>query len=513
MTPFFRRRKPTREDIPTLLPANPLRRLQWQLTFSYMGITVLVTLIAELILVLLWTNEIFNNEKILSETATEIQTEVKNHLDLFRQQPYPIKKVQELLDNETIPRPIEARLRLEVELSGGNDLLCITDAQGRVIAQQTNPKRTQLQHGVSLVGQLPRDEAALFSYALRGKIESAATMAKRTQSGSLAAAVPICDDNSPTVYGVVYFRSTPLREFPFAVGVALLPQLIITTFFSCVVGFIVGALTARRVSSRIGGIARAADAWARGDLQASAPDTGGDELSLLARRLNRMAQELGDLFILRREVATVQERHRLARDLHDTVKQQVFAAGLQIATARALAKQNPQASLVPLLEAEALVRQAQTELTDLLRELRPLSGDGNHLPERLQKEVSDWSRRTGIVSEFLSSELFPLSETHSTELLRIVQEALANSARHSDATTVRVFLNGDRTTGEVTLSIGDNGRGFDAGRTKRGRGLGLSTMRERAENLPQGRFILQSTPGAGTRIEVRYVAPIEQDTL
>ncbi|MBC8138624.1 MAG: HAMP domain-containing protein [Fibrella sp.] len=511
MTPFFSRRKPAREDVPTLLPSNPLRRLQWQLTLSYMGITVLVTLIAELILILAWTNEIFNNQSILTETATEIQREIRNHINLFSRQPYPLKELQVLLDNETIPRPVEAHFRLEVQLSGGNDLLCITDPNGQVIAQQTNPKRTQLKTGVPLKEQLPPDEAALLSHTLGGD-HTSKNMATRTRSGTLAAAVPIRAENSSRLLGVVYYRSTPLREFPFAIGVALLPQLIITTFFSCVVGFIVGALTARRVSKHVGGIARAADAWARGDLQAIAPDTGGDELSLLARRLNRMAQELGDLFALRREVATVQERHRLARDLHDTVKQQVFAAGLQIATARALATQNPQASLTPLLEAETLVRQAQTELTDILRELRPLPGDGTHLPEQLQKEVADWSRRTGIAGEFLASELFPLSERHSTELLRIVQEALANSARHSDATTVRVFLNGHRATGEVTLSISDNGRGFDEGRMKRRHGLGLSTMRERAEGLPEGRFALQSTPGAGTRIEVRYVAPVGQDT-
>ncbi|MBC7807555.1 MAG: HAMP domain-containing protein [Akkermansiaceae bacterium] len=510
MARFFSFPKRPRKEPSALLPSNPLRRLQWQLTLSYMGITALVTLIAELIFILLWSADIFTTDNLLIETATDIQKEVRTHVDLFRRKPYPVAELQRLLDYETIARRVTARFNAEIGLEGGNDLLCITDPQGKVIVRQTNPRQPKIAAGVSLRERLPGDEAELLARALRGE-NASGRMAKRTVSGSLAAAVPIMAGDSPPVLGVVYYRSTPLRELPFAIGVVLLPQLIIITFFSCVVGFIVGAVTARRVSKHVGGIALAADAWARGDLQATAPDTGGDELSLLARRLNRMAQELGDLFALRREVATVQERHRLARDLHDTVKQQVFAAGLQIATARALASQSPQASLAPLMEAENLVRQAQTELTDLLRELRPLPGDGRHLPGRLQKEIADWSRRTGIAGEFLSSELFPLSERHATELLRIVQEALANSARHSGATTVRVFLNGHRATGEVTLSISDNGRGFDSGRTKRRSGLGLSNMRERAEGLPGGGFALQSTPGAGTRIEVRYVAPSEGD--
>jgi NarL family two-component system sensor histidine kinase LiaS len=510
--PFLRPRSIREHDAPALLPPNPLRRLQWQLTLSYMGVTVLVTLIVELLLILMWSYETFNSQHMLTETVTDIQQEVKSHVDLFRRRPYPVAEVQALMDYQTLPRAMDTRFRFEVKLEGGNDLLCITDPQGRVIARQSHSRGAEVVSGVALQQQLPGDEAELLARVLRGE-NTSGRMAKRTQNGALAAAVPIRDGDSPVLLGVVYYRSIPLRDLPVALSLVLLPQLIILTVFSCIVGFIVGALTARRVSTRVGGIARAADAWARGDLRVSAPDTGGDELSLLARRLNRMAQELGDLFLLRREVATVQERHRLARDLHDTVKQQVFAAGLQIATARALASRDPQAVLAPLTEAETLIRQAQTELTDLLRELRPLSGDGTHLVERLQKEVDDWARRTGISGEFLSSELFPLSEKHSTELLRIVQEALANAARHSGATTVRVFLNGDRATGEVTLSVSDNGRGFDTERTKRSNGLGLSTMRERAEGLPQGRFTLQSTPGAGTRIEVRYAAPVEKKTL
>ncbi len=505
--PFSKR---PREEASALLPANPLRRLQWQLTLSYMGITVLVTLVAEMILILLWSAMIFWDENLLIETATDIRKEVRIHVDLFRRKPYPVAELQRLMDYQAIARPVGARFNAEIALQGGNDLLCVTDSRGKVIVRQTNPRHPKIVAGISLRERLPPDESELLARALRGE-NTAGRMAKRTVSGHLAAAVPIMDGDSPPVLGVVYFRSTPLEELACAFGVVLQPQLIIITFFSCVVGFIVGAVTARRVSARIGGIARAADAWARGDLQATAPDTGGDELSLLARRLNRMAKELGDLFVLRREVATVQERHRLARDLHDTVKQQVFAAGLQIATARALATRNPEAALAPLGEAETLIRQAQTELTDLLRELRPLTGDGTRLPERIEKEVADWSRRTGIAGEFLASELFPLPEAHATELLCVVREALANSARHSAATTARVFLNGDRATGQVTLSVSDNGRGFEHGRARRRGGMGLSTMRERAESLPGGRFLLQSAPGAGTRIEVRYVTAAMED--
>jgi signal transduction histidine kinase len=100
-------------------------------------------------------------------------------------------------------------------------------------------------------------------------------------------------------------------------------------------------------------------------------DPSGDELGQLARRLNGMAEQVQNLLAVRQELAVIEERHRLARDLHDSVKQQIFAMAMQVAAARTLMDNNSDAARVRLTEAERLVKQAQQELTALIRELRP----------------------------------------------------------------------------------------------------------------------------------------------
>ncbi|MBL8244274.1 MAG: HAMP domain-containing protein, partial [Rhodanobacteraceae bacterium] len=118
------------------------------------------------------------------------------------------------------------------------------------------------------------------------------------------------------------FRRTPSFEWPIAVAYLAL--------------FLVGSawFLRRRVLTRIARIDAAAQAWARGDFAPHLVDRSSDELGQLAADLNRMAADLKALFATRAQLATLEERRRLARDLHDTVKQKVFALSLQLAAAR-----------------------------------------------------------------------------------------------------------------------------------------------------------------------------------
>ncbi len=283
----------------------------------------------------------------------------------------------------------------------------------------------------------------------------------------------------------------------------LLPSALVLALSSGVVAGISGYLSARRLAWRFDAMTQAADAWARGDFTAMAPEAG-DEMGMLANRLNRMAAELRDLMALRQDVATLEERNRLARDLHDTVKQHLFAASMQIGAAKALLPAQPDQALARLDAANDLAQQAQRDLTAVLQELRPVSAQGAPLAILLKGHVSDWSRRNSIPTTFESDELPPLSPEATNGLLRVAQEALANASKHSEATRVEVSLRRDD-AGGVRLLVRDNGRGFDA-RQRRlcgGEGFGLHTMRERAQGLPGGRLQLLSTPGAGCCIVVR----------
>jgi NarL family two-component system sensor histidine kinase LiaS len=266
----------------------------------------------------------------------------------------------------------------------------------------------------------------------------------------------------------------------------VLPSALGFVLIAVLTGTIFGLLTARGFTRRFRRLAEVVDNWSQGDFSSFVVDTSTDEIGQLARRLNRMAEQLQHLLRTREQLATLDERNRLARDLHDSVKQQVFAVALQLSTAKSLLGPGADAARSHLSEAEHLVHQAQQELTTLLRAL-----------------VAAWSQQTGITATFEMGDdedgapALPLAVEQV--LYRIAQEALANVARHSGATAVQVRL--AREEGAVSFAIADNGGGFDLAAAN-GHGMGLRSMRERAAAVDSN-LDIQSAPGAGTVVTVR----------
>ncbi len=212
-------------------------------------------------------------------------------------------------------------------------------------------------------------------------------------------------------------------------------------------------------------------------------------------------QLLADLRLAHRQLhdlAVAEERNRLARDLHDSVKQQVFATTMQLGAARVLLQHDPQAAHAHVVEAEQLAQQAGAELSLLIHELRPVALGDKGLAEALHTYSRDWSRQTHIRADMhLQGERrLPPATEHA--LLRVAQEALANVARHSQATAVTIDLT--YAPEGVTLAITDDGHGFDS--TTAATGVGLASMRERIEGLG-GCMHVTSRPGAGTTILVQ----------
>ncbi|HLJ36263.1 MAG TPA: sensor histidine kinase, partial [Ktedonobacteraceae bacterium] len=231
---------------------------------------------------------------------------------------------------------------------------------------------------------------------------------------------------------------------------------------------------------------------------AFAHDTSQDELGQMSRQLNSMAEQLQNLLQARQEIATLEERNRLARDLHDSVKQQIFAVVMQIGATKLLLKRDVNAAEVRLNEAEKLVKQAQQELTSLIRELRPAALEGKGFVAALRELTTGWAQQTDIVANLRVEGTQPLSLAVEEALFRIAQEALSNVARHSKATLVQMLLTTTEDT--VTLSVVDNGQGFDA-TCLDAPGVGLLSMRERVKALG-GDVQIESTVGKGTRIIV-----------
>jgi signal transduction histidine kinase len=199
------------------------------------------------------------------------------------------------------------------------------------------------------------------------------------------------------------------------------------------------------------------------------------------------------------DLAVAEERNRLARELHDSVKQQVFASIMQLGAARVLLERDPNAARLHLLEAEQLAQQSGAELSLLIHELRPIALGEKGLAAAIQAYAADWSRQSKIVTDVRARGAVALAPAAEHALVRVTQEALANVARHSHASTVTLDL--DLAADAATLTITDNGCGFDASTTSPG--VGLDSMRERLEALG-GRLLVNSNPGSGTTIKAHY---------
>ncbi len=289
-----------------------------------------------------------------------------------------------------------------------------------------------------------------------------------------------------------FFRSY-LAVFGLVVGIAAIALVIGVAPFGAIFGY----LMARNLTRRLTRLETAAEAWSLGDFHVMPQENSEDEIGRLAARLRKMAQEIATLLHNRQELAAVEERNRLARELHDTVKQQNFATMMQVRAAKNLAQpqKDTAAALAHLESAESLLKQSQEDLKTVIDNLRPIQLEGHGLPIALRQYVESWTAQNNIETTIEIEGERQLSLSNEQALYRIAQEALSNVARHSTANLVTIQLN--FTEPVVSLMIADNGQGFDSEATQSG--FGLSTMRQRLTEAG-GRLIIDSSKGQGTRI-------------
>lgn len=220
----------------------------------------------------------------------------------------------------------------------------------------------------------------------------------------------------------------------------------------------------------------------------------------VARRHNE--QLLDELTVAQQRLqalAVTEERNRLARELHDSTKQQAFALSGQLGAARTLMKRDPAAAECHLQQAEQLADTLREELAALILDLRPPALEQHDLGVALRRYVCDWSQQQRCAATVrIDGAPRPLPPLVETTFYRIAQEALANVGRHSQAQSVELRLK--YAPDEITLTIADDGCGFDPQQPQSG--LGLHSMHDRAAALPHGEFSLATAPGAGTRVTV-----------
>jgi signal transduction histidine kinase len=204
-----------------------------------------------------------------------------------------------------------------------------------------------------------------------------------------------------------------------------------------------------------------------------------------------------------RELSIVEERNRLARELHDSVTQQLFGVVLAAQSACELLERGGAAG-EQLERVQALARGALEELRSVVFELRPASLEAEGLSAVLRKHVDVLRRVTGRTIELRVTGSPSLGAAAAGQVFRIAQEALQNALRHSEATRISVRL--EEGGGRLRLTVADDGHGFDASAPGlRGRRLGLTSMEERAAELG-GRLTVDAAPGAGTTVALELAA-------
>lgn len=281
-----------------------------------------------------------------------------------------------------------------------------------------------------------------------------------------------------------------------------------------IIGGIYGLWYASRIKSRLETLRDAMLSLEKGNLTRSVPPLGADEIGRLGEQLNaitkkweeqvtslqRLSNNNAQLAQKAKYSAIVEERQRLARELHDAVSQQLFAISMTAtAVGRTLDRDFEKAQRqIYLIEEMASV--AQSEMRALLLHLRPVHLEGKRLSEGLVELMHELAAKVPMNMTWDLADDVRLPRGIEDHLFRIVQEAMSNALRHSRATELEVRLT-KPSAEAVRLTIRDNGVGFDLDEKKHG-SYGLMTMRERVNEIG-GSINLITAPGKGTRIDIR----------
>jgi len=216
-----------------------------------------------------------------------------------------------------------------------------------------------------------------------------------------------------------------------------------------------------------------------------------------------IAIENARLFARSRELSVVEERNRMARELHDSVTQTLVSVLLSAETAARVLDGDPERARRQIATVVELSRAAMAEMRELVFELRPADLDSGGLVETLRKHVDVLSRVHELPIELAvdcPGELRPALED---QLYRIAQEAISNALKHAGPSQLSVDLS--TPDGQVVLTVSDDGCGFDSASPRVGQRLGLTSMRERATALG-GTLVVESTPGSGTTVRLEVPA-------
>jgi len=483
------------------LPVSPpkqIQQLRWKLTLSYTAVTIVALLTVEFLIL-----SAFGTGLIVFISSGRIQTELikaasVDLIPLIR--PYLIHIPPDREGLESTLKRFSALSSISLPLTfDATDQMFVVARNGTLLAV----------HPLHLIGEGMIGNAfdpssisglqAPLQSALAGESDIRQLYTRAQPGEAVIITVPVWDEQNQHVLGVLIgIGQVPTwKDLLADIIPILLISVIVFTLIAGLAGTSYGFLAARNPVRRINRLARASLAWSEGDFSIIVDDDSNDELGRLSHYLNQMAQQLKILIETRRELIIIEERNRIARELHDSAKQQAFAAAAQLDAAKSLINQNPEAAEYHLKEAELLTLELRHELTALIKQLRPAILEDRGLSPTVQAYASSWSRQTEIAVEVRAQGERALPLDIEQAVFRIIQEALSNIQRHSKATNVEIDM--VYTSDDFTCSIRDDGIGFDP--KIKYKGLGLQSMEERSDAV-EGNLNVQSIMGKGTVIMI-----------
>ena len=232
------------------------------------------------------------------------------------------------------------------------------------------------------------------------------------------------------------------------------------------------------------------------------------ESQALLAELQEAHSQLQDYALRAEELAVIEERNRLAREMHDTIGHRLTVASVQLEGAQRLCPSDPEQAASMIGTVRQQVREALTELRATVATLRtPIEAD-LQLRSSLKRLIKHFEEATGLtVHRVLPEEMPNLPHAHRLALVRTAQEALTNVQKHADASQVWFVLSIRNST--ITLLISDDGRGLRSG--GKPAGYGLQGLRERASQL-KGELYLEPRQGGGSQLSLRLPLPVEGAT-
>lgn len=221
------------------------------------------------------------------------------------------------------------------------------------------------------------------------------------------------------------------------------------------------------------------------------------------RRSKEELRELGAAAHAARE----QEKSRIARELHDELAQSLTALQMDVAWLKQRVPDGQAATATRLARMEALLEQTVAATRRIAADMRPLMLDDLGLVPAVEWLAESFSERNGIPCELTVNRTeLDLPSAHATAIFRIIQESLANVAKHARASRVKVAI--EHSGSELTLRIRDNGSGFSPQDPRKPNSYGLLGLRERA-SLLGGEASITSVPGQGTQVEIRLPVDLQ----